>query len=71
LEAKLDQLCEKPKEAGLDEDQFVKKADVDLLIQNIKTKHQAEIDAMAIEQGILKKIIKELIGKMKRQQKEL
>lgn len=41
--------------------------DLQDLVDNIKLKHRAEIDAIMTEQGVYKRIINELIIKLKNQ----
>ena len=43
------------------------RAELQDLIDNIKLKHRAELDALMVEQGVYKRIIKQMISKFKSQ----
>jgi hypothetical protein len=41
------------------------------MVDNLKIRHRAEIDACLIEQGVYKKIVSQMVSKFKHQERQI
>lgn len=49
----------------------ISKRDLQSMVDNLKIRHRAEIDACLIEQGVYKKIISQMVSKFKQQERQI